>query len=86
MPGSEEVLGESGGLEFTLPSLRGPGQLTKEEGGGQSGQEEAHLSGVWGQEGDREKPITASVGAGEGTMTQTDVPTQRLCPNINHRK
>lgn len=44
-------------------------QLEKEEEGIQSGQGGAHLGGGWGQEGDKEKSIAESVGAGEGTVS-----------------
>lgn len=36
--------------------------------------------------GDQQGPTAESVGAGGGTVTQTEVPTQNLCPHINHRR
>lgn len=42
-------------------------------------QESDHLGGGRGQEGDQEKPTAVSVEAREGTVTQTDEPTQKIC-------
>lgn len=34
----------------------------------------------------KRSPLLSQWGAKKGTVTQTGVPTQRICPNINHRK
>lgn len=47
-----------------LPSLRGSGQLAKEDD--QSGQGEAYLGGGWGQEGDQENPLLSQWQPGRG--------------------